>query len=284
MIVSCVILNYNDSATTSTLVKSIENYRLLDKIIVVDNLSTDDSYECLKRLESDKVIVIQSNRNGGYGYGNNFGVKYAKERFNSDYVLICNPDVMFQEKVVSSALKVVQNDPSIAIVSPIQLKANGEKANTIAWRVPSALKYIMCSGVILKRIVKGYKYEDSELNDGINYVDCIPGSFLFVNTEAFAKVGGYDENIFLYCEETVLGIKMKEAGYKTALDGSETYYHLHSVSINKSFSKEVQRTRLLLKSRRYVIKRYLGGNKFEMALADVIFLILLFETRIKTMG
>ena len=283
MIVSCVILNYNDAITTAKLVDSVKNYALLDYVVVVDNHSTDNSLEILKKLENDKVIVISTNKNGGYGYGNNYGFYWAKDKLNSDFVLICNPDVLFDEGIISSAIKVMKENPSVAVVSPIQLNAEGKKANTIAWRVPSALRYILCSGLLLKRIIRSYKYSDSELTGAINYVDCVPGSLLLVNAVSFASIGGYDEQIFLYCEETVLGKKMKDAGYKTVLDGSSYYNHIHSVSINKSIAKEVNRTKLMLKSRSYVIKKYLGGNAFHMALAKLVFTIVIIETHLKAM-
>ena len=281
MIVSCIILNYNDWSTTATLVKNVQDYKSIDHIIVVDNLSTDDSYDCLKELENDKVVVITTEKNGGYGYGNNYGIKYANEVFKSDYVLICNPDVFFEEKAIVSAVRIMQQDPRVAVVAPIQLNAHGNVANTIAWRVPSTLQYILCSGLLMKRLIKSYAYKKSELCEGTHDVDCVPGSFLFVKTDSFLNVGGYDESIFLYCEETVLGIKMKKAGFVTVLDASETYLHLHSVSINKSISKEVNRTKLLLQSRKYVIKRYLDGNKMSMQLANMFFSIVLLEMRIK---
>lgn len=283
MIVSCVILNYNDAATTSHLVNTIRNYELLDHIIIIDNMSTDNSYDYLRKLQNEKIIVIKTSRNGGYGYGNNYGVKYAKEKFNSDYVLICNPDVNFTEDTLQSGLSIMQHDPNIAVFSPIQLNAEGKMANTIAWKIPTAIRYILCSGLLLKRIVSNYRYNTNELNERINFVDCVPGSLLLVNSEAFINVGGYDENIFLYCEETVLGKKMKDAGYKTVLDGTEAYYHLHSVSINKSIAKEYKQTKLLLESRYYVIKTYLGGNRIHLAFAKLFFFIVLLETQLKTM-
>ena len=51
---SCVILNYNDAETTEKLVKQIADYNVLHQIIVVDNASTDDSLERLKKLEADQ--------------------------------------------------------------------------------------------------------------------------------------------------------------------------------------------------------------------------------------
>ena len=82
MQLSCVILNYNDAETTEKLVIQNAHYDVLRQNIVVDNASTDDSLERLRKLESDanasqscKVRVISADHNGGYGSGNNLGVR-----------------------------------------------------------------------------------------------------------------------------------------------------------------------------------------------------------------
>ncbi len=81
MQLSCVILNYNDAKLPKKLVMKIADYDVLHQIIVVDNASTDDSPERLRKLESDanasqscKVRVISPTTTGGYGSGNNLGV------------------------------------------------------------------------------------------------------------------------------------------------------------------------------------------------------------------
>ena len=67
-----VILNYNDAETTEQLVRLIHEYDVPEEIVVVDNASTDDSWDQLKGLEDQKVHVIRAEKNGGYGAGNNF--------------------------------------------------------------------------------------------------------------------------------------------------------------------------------------------------------------------
>ena len=71
MNVGIVILNYTDSETTVKLLDMIKEYKILESIVVVDNNSTDNSYEVLKKFENNKIKVIKSKMNKGYGYGNN---------------------------------------------------------------------------------------------------------------------------------------------------------------------------------------------------------------------
>ena len=80
--ITVVALNYNDYQTMISYIDSIVDYSNINYIVVVDNLSTDDSYDKLKSYygRSQKVVVISTAYNGGYGYGNNFGIRYAIER------------------------------------------------------------------------------------------------------------------------------------------------------------------------------------------------------------
>ena len=76
--ICCIILNYNDAATAMGLADEIRGYPCLDSIVLVDNCSTDDSWEQLKTLRhTDKVHVLRTEENGGYGMGNQAGINYA---------------------------------------------------------------------------------------------------------------------------------------------------------------------------------------------------------------
>ena len=62
-IIDCVVLNYNDADTTIDMIQHIQNYDIIDHIVVVDNCSTDDSLDRLKMLSDEKIIVLSSNKN-----------------------------------------------------------------------------------------------------------------------------------------------------------------------------------------------------------------------------
>ncbi|MBR2290136.1 MAG: glycosyltransferase, partial [Clostridia bacterium] len=74
-----IVLNYNSKEDTIRYVGQIKNYSCIDVILVVDNKSTNPGeFQELKQLKDDKVYVIQSDKNGGYSYGNNFGLKFLE--------------------------------------------------------------------------------------------------------------------------------------------------------------------------------------------------------------
>lgn len=63
----------------------------------MDNRSPDGSFAALQRLSDEKVDVLQSDKNGGYSYGNNFGAFYLMDHYHMNILLIANPDVEFTE-------------------------------------------------------------------------------------------------------------------------------------------------------------------------------------------
>ena len=274
-----VVLNYNDSDTVIRFVESIIDYIAIDVIIVVDNCSTDNSYERLQNLKYEKIAVIRTKRNGGYGYGNNVGIKVAIEKYSADYIIICNPDVKFTEKVVISCRDFLIENPGAAVVSPMMLNAKKEKQEKCVWKVPSGRQYLLFS-LLIGRYFFDIYYKS--LNDNTNpylEVGCVAGSMLMVNSRHMLNSGMYDERIFLYCEETVLGIKFKNAGLKSYLLLEESFIHYHSVSISKSINSIIKQKKIMWESRIYILEHYYNFNRFELFCANFIKYISLCEAK-----
>ena len=271
---ACVIVNYNDAETTIRLLNKINNYRAIDYIIVVDNCSTDGSYGALEKYRTDRIIVLCATGNKGYGAGNNLGIKYAKDILQCDVAIIANPDVSFTEKCVERIAQTFLENSDTAAVSAIQLKPDGTPFNGTAWDIPNVNNYIFSALFLLGKLcLKKEKYEKDKLAS----VECVSGAFLAVDVDKFLSVGGYDERVFLYCEETMLGIKLKNAGFKTLLLTNETYVHHHAVSTQKSIPNAVKRRSLLLNSRLFVLKEYMGASKIKLCIARCCYKIDLVE-------
>ncbi|MCU0082027.1 glycosyltransferase [Streptococcus danieliae] len=263
---SCMILNYNDAGTVMKLIEEIKDFPVFHRILIVDNCSTDDSYAKLQGLISEKIILIQTDRNGGYGYGNNFGARYIKEAFQSDYILLANPDVVFSNPLIQRFVDLMEERPELALVSAIQHDINNQPIQDLAWRVPTSFEYaILNSGKFSRFFPTTYQLDFSH---PVQYVDCVPGALLLFDTDRFLQVGGYDEEMFLFGEETTLGFKLKEAGYKSLLVLDDFYRHEHSTSINKSIAARSKQLEILFDSRLLFMKKYLKSNRLMLALAS----------------
>ena len=281
---ACVIVNYNDAETAAGLAGRIAGYRSLDYIVLVDNASTDDSYERLKMLEGGKITVIRAEKNGGYGAGNNLGVRYAAQRLGAARVLIANPDVMFTDRCVRSLCQIFARHPEAGVAAAVMRNGNADAPlpPQNAWRLHGFVGELLYMGPVSRRVFRNRLYYPASYyrNRTAVYADVVHGSMLMVDAAAFLACGGYDEGIFLYQEEMVLGRRMKAAGRRTVLLLKESYIHQDSVSISKSISDALRRQRLREQSVMYYMEHYLGIGPARKVLAKIWFAVIRLETRI----
>lgn len=204
--IGCVVLNYNDADTTLDLLKRIEPMEIIDQIVLVDNKSTDNSLERLKEQESNKVHVVCAKKNGGYGSGNNVGIGYLRKNYSCDYIIIANPDVIFNESVIKKMVN--EFDENTVIVAPLTLDSKKERQLPIAWKVPTVKDYFLFSSIVLNKIFKPFQYPTRFFNTDICEVDCVQGC-LFMLNNSLIEDKLYDENIFLFFEESCLASNLK---------------------------------------------------------------------------
>ena len=136
-----IILNYNSKNDTIRYVNEIKDYKSLDTIIVVDNNSSNtNEFEALEILKSNKTYVIKSDKNGGYSYGNNFGLKFLEnleEKY--DFVVISNPDVEVKEEAFIECFKELELNEKVAVCAPIMLNKEGTHIRRSSWKIRKPL-------------------------------------------------------------------------------------------------------------------------------------------------
>lgn len=286
MNVSCIILNYNDPETTQGLVKAVQDYEVLDSIVVVDNHSTDDSARKLKTLAGGKVYFIESEKNGGYGAGNNLGIRYAIQKLKATHVLIANPDVKVTKECIRAMMEAFDKVERLAVSAAVTTDGSGAVALS-SWRLNGLMKDLLDTGLVTRRLFRSWLNDRPELNADLvspphgkeqyAYVDAVLGSLFMADCQALMDCGLYDEEVFLYYEEKILGFKLKEKGYRTVLLLNQSYVHLHSVSINKNVKSILKRQALLHKSKLHYYKKYLGINGFQECLVKLFLEFLMAE-------
>lgn len=255
--VVALILNYNDYETTNKLLKQIMNYELLEHIVVVDNCSSDKSLDNI--ISNDQITVLLSDRNGGYGYGNNFGIKYILSNIPCTKILILNPDVEFKESLIEELSVGLNNNYKNIVASAISYKPNKELQDILAWKLPTWIEMLLSFSVLFNKkfIRKRINYSYSELKENrFTEVDCVPGSLLMIKNDDCINNGIYDEGLFLYGEETQIGLKFKELDRKSIICSDVSYIHHHSVSINKTLNSNFKQRKLLLRSQKFILDNY----------------------------
>ena len=266
--ISFIVLNYNDAETTTTMVDHLsqwKNPKLRLNVVVVDNRSTDESINHLNaRFHNSKSVnVICSEKNGGYSYGNNFGAKYAIDHYQPDYIAIANPDIVVEEQTVLALLDTFKWDDQIAMCSPVMKSLDGSfrvYSQTLPtwWDDLKACRLRNRSDTLHE---ENYQTLDEEGN--LIVTEMLPGSFFIIRSDVFKEIGMLDENVFLYCEERILGRKLKDAGYIAILRKDLFYVHAHAVTTSKSISL-VNRQKLMMSSRLYYQNKYEHCNVTKM--------------------
>lgn len=261
MKVVLIVLNYNDYKTTEKYLNNINDFKSIDKIIVVDNCSTNESYNILKRYKNKKIDVISSDFNGGYAYGNNFGVKYVMKNYKPQFIIISNPDVSFNEEIVSKMATYLAHNEEVVLVAPQMMNEDNSKA-IIAWKIPSFIDNIYTLFISLERFTrKRREYSSEYFSEDVSFVEVVPGSLFMVKTDFVKNYKLFDEGTFLYCEENILATKIKMENLKSAILNCCNYRHSHSTSIDLSFNSYNKKYKLLYKSLDYYNKEYINtGN------------------------
>lgn len=265
-----VILNYNDFDNTSNILKNIKDYSSIDKIIIVDNNSADDSYDKLKKFECDKIDVVKSDKNGGYAYGNNWGIKYLVKNYRPKYILISNPDIEFKNEDIVDMLGVLDKNKNIAIVAP---RVNEHGTISRGWKLPRFIDELLSNINYVQRYAKKLTlYKDEHYKAHISYVDVVSGCFFLVKAGLFKKIDYFDEGTFLFYEENIIGKKLKDIGFKECIDNNVEIKHNVSQSIDKSI-KKINKYKILKQSQRYYERKYNHLNIFGMGLLWITYYI-----------
>lgn len=275
--VDVLILNYNDAETTIACAKNLIGYSIVKRILIVDNCSTDDSYTEINSLKNDKIIAIKASENKGYGAGNNLGIRYLYDNFQSKYILLCNPDTVIEEESIAACEKFLKERQDYIFVAPLMKDKNGAIQSNSASSVPTKWRYVLSSEILLSKILNKNQLKRPPSHQDYYDADIVSGALFLMNTEKMLKYGTYDENVFLYSEETILSIKFKKTGQKCALLANYFFVHNHSVSVNKAF-KPLKRQKILLNSRFYVMKNYLNCGFISMGIARILSFFNLIET------
>ncbi|MGL5355928.1 MAG: glycosyltransferase family 2 protein [Cetobacterium sp.] len=209
--VSIIIVNYN---TTKLVKECIDSINALTngisyEIIVVDNMSQDRSIEEIAKLP--KVKLIKNSINYGFGKANNIGVKNS----SGEYIFLLNSDTLLLNNAIKllydSYIKINKIGALGTILKDINMNDNYSYGTfpTVKNIINSRLKYYL-------RKILNLKIKE-KITENIMEVDFVTGAALFIKKSIFEKSLGFDENIFMYYEETDLQFQLKKVGYKNFL-------------------------------------------------------------------
>lgn len=272
--VAMIVVNYNDFENTARLIEEVREYNLITWVVVVDNASSDETRDQLKKLTDEKIIILFSKKNMGYARGNNIGMRYAIEKLDVDTFVIANPDISYSEQTLYKLLEVCnQKEQKIGLVTAQMMSCKSNYGYGV-WKFPSIEKQIFNNFILLKKIFGDRtRYLPKELQEDLCKVDVIAGSFFVCSTATMQEIGFFDENTFLFGEENILAYKLKNAGYTNYLCTNLSFEHEHSASIDKNVKNIRKKFMWLYDSMVYFNKQYLHTNRFQDMLYNISFFV-----------
>lgn len=261
-----VILNYNDYETSKEMIQNIKNYKSLDYIVIVDNKSSDGSYEKLKKYENKKIKVIQTKENKGYAHGNNYGIKYLVDNYNVDNIIISNPDIIVTEETIQKLILDLKENKNISLIAPVIKQLNEELRG---WKLPTFLDDFLSNINYIQRFSKKRMlYSNEHYENELSKVDVVSGCFFMIRALDFKDINYFDEGTFLYYEENIIGSKLKKINKESYIDNSISVIHNLSISVDKSINK-LKKYKILKNSQRYYEKKYNNLNVFGLIILKV---------------
>lgn len=259
--IAMVIVNYNDYETTKTLLDNVKDYQCLTKIVVVDNHSTDHSYQNLKKLEDKKIVILENKKSKSYASGLNLGAKYLIKELGKCNIIFSNSDIIIKKEADLIKLSKDTEKFNIGVVGPI---INEHKKLNRGWPLPTIKQEIIYNLPLISRYFKKkYSYKEEHYNEELVIVGAVSGCLFLVNSELLKKINYFDETTHLYYEENILAKKTEKTNYQIAVDTKVEVIHNHSVTIDKIESK-ISKYKILKTSQRYFVKEYLKANWLEM--------------------
>tara|TARA_B100001142_G_C14272733_1_gene631556 strand:+ start:516 stop:1397 length:882 start_codon:yes stop_codon:yes gene_type:complete len=211
------------------------------RVILIDAMSTDDTISVAQK-NYPKLEVISLTEDKGLGAATNKGFALA----NTEYVLNINPDTKFTDSCIEQLVLAADANPNTAGIAPILTNARGN---------------------IDLSVMGPWEHNHQKLGstpDGPFCTWFLTGAIVLWRLSAFRTIGGFDENIFLYNEDTDLSIRSMQNGYPLIVDPSANALHFGGLSEELSLISRIRRDKNMMWGYLNFEKKYAGTKEANL--------------------
>lgn len=243
MKLAVIYINYRTAQMTMHSVRTL--LRELDAagsfhVYVVDNDSGDGSYETMSQVVqaegiSDRVTILASPNNGGYGFGINYCVRsILADGGCPEYFYVINTDASPDPSSLPRLVTFMDQHPRVGMAGSNIVDPDGTVQGA-AFRFPSVYSEFE-DGARFKVVSSLLKRHVMPLPPPANdcQVDWVPGTSLLIRREVFERGTWFDESFFLYFEEIDFAQQVWKAGWEVFFVADAPITHLGSVSTGLS--------------------------------------------------
>ncbi len=231
-----IILNYKTAEMTLAAAEAAmrEMSDIDGEILIIDNDSGDGSFETLQAGVAQKgwdIRVLQSGQNGGFGAGNNFGMRAGmRDGTVPEYYYILNSDAFPDRGAIRALVEHLEGNPEVGFAGSY-IHGPERDAHVTAFRFPSiasefegAARFGPVTRMLADHMVPLPVPKETTA------VDWLAGASLMMRAEVLDEIGQFDEAFFLYYEETDLCRRAAKAGWATHYVRESEITHIGSVS------------------------------------------------------
>ncbi len=248
---SIIIVNYRSWVPLAKCLDSILNQNKINpKILVLDNNSNDNVFSDFKK-KYKSVEWVKNNENLGFAKACNIGSKKVK----SKWILFLNPDTLIPENCFENLINKVQGSEN-EIISIRQLNEKG--IDTHAYGI--FLNLYSINGVFrfIYRLFYGLSKKANSIKLSFS-PDWISGSFMLIKRKDFIKIGGWDENFWMYYEDMDICKRAKKFGISTKFYNDLYCYHFHGKSSRVDLETKIKSKSEVIKSSFIFINKHYTG-------------------------
>lgn len=244
---SIIIVTHNHRKYIDSCLNSVLTQDYPHEIIVVDNFSTDNTPEYVEK-NFPNVKLIRNKKNVGYGAGNNIGAKYAR----GDYLVFLNPDTIVEKGWLRELVKPLEKNKKL-ITTPKILTYDGSMINTCG---------IICHFTGLS-FTRGFRESPSKYNES-EYVSGFSGCCFAIRRSDFEELGKFDENFFIYNEDTDLSWRAHLKGFKIMYIPSSIVKHDYSLKVDPWKIYHLEKARYI------ILRKYLSKRCYLLLLPSIL--------------
>lgn len=231
-----IVLYHNKKEQIKKAIQSFLNTNLRVKLYLIDN-SQDNNLKEFENIDN-RIEYIFNDENLGYGKAHNIAITKSISE-NIPYHIVLNPDIFFEKGILEELFEYMEINQNIGNIMPQILFPNNE-TQYLAKLLPTPIDLIFRRFIPLKnwkeKRNQRYELKFTEYKDIMN-IPYLSGCFMFLRNSAILEVGMFDENFFMYLEDTDLNRRIHRK-YKTI------FYP--EVSIFHEYGKESYKNRKLL--------------------------------------
>lgn len=228
--VGIVVVTYRSASTIADCVRSLRDaFSGEYALVVVDNASDDDSADLAERAGA---TVIRLAENGGYGHGNNEGVRALTN--DPDYVVFANPDTVWPQGSLDGVVATLEANESVGLLSPVLIEADGSRQAFVERDL--TLGRTLLGMTRLRPPVRPTEPDGRVV--GLLDVEWLHTAAAVVPKSVVATTGGFDEQFFLFAEDADFCRRIRNLGKRVVITTKVQVQHIGGTSVAASNSAD----------------------------------------------